>query len=204
MQWKTTWHWLLWSRWQGNELCTCNTSIIPFVTPTCCAVGFPSTQKKRRRRRKTLSKQSWGAGLHQPGTLHVSCNTVAETHLPELSQPNTANFFHLSIETIFHSWHLCWLSILSVNWISDPPPSRFSLSHIESTNKTEPAASKEESCGAANYIFVPPSQLKDILLIINKHEAERSHSDIWRCFEKGVYFFVIMISNCRYCVCSKR
>lgn len=133
---RQAWPWLLWSRWQGHKLCTQSTSIIPLVTPTCCAVGFPSTKKKKRR--KTLSKQCWDAGFHQPRTLHVSCSTVArtETHLPEPSQPNSANFFHLSVETIFHFWHLCWLSILSVNWIPDPPPSRF-FSHTHWIHKQD-------------------------------------------------------------------
>lgn len=106
---------------------SCNSNLL------CCRVS-----KHQKKRRKTLSKQCWDAGFHQPRTLHVSCSTVArtETHLPEPSQPNAANFFHLSVETIFHVWHLCWLSILSVNLIPDPPPSRF-FSHTHWIHKQD-------------------------------------------------------------------
>lgn len=169
MLWKTAWCWLLWSWWLGNKLCTCYTSIIPLVPPTCWAVGFSSTDTHTQKK-KPHSKQSWDAGFQQRETLRVSCNTVArtETHLPEPSQPNTANFFHLSIETIFHSWHLCWLSILSVNWISDPPPSRFSLSKNERhtlnpQTRLNPTAPKDEFlvlwCSKLYFLYflTPPS-----------------------------------------------
>lgn len=118
---KTTRQRLLWSRWLGNELCTSYTSIIPLVPPTCCTGGFSSLHQIH-----TPSKQSWDAGFHQWRALSAVTQRrrqkpICQNH----HSPILKNFFHLSIETIFHSWHLCWLSILSVNWIWDPAPTRF-------------------------------------------------------------------------------
>lgn len=65
------------------------------------------------RKKESHSKQCCDAGFHQPGPC-MSAVTQWQGQTPICQNhhsPYTANFFHLSNETIFHSWHLCWLSI---------------------------------------------------------------------------------------------
>lgn len=192
VQEKTAWHWLLWSQWQGNELCTCDTSIIPLVSPTCCAVGFPSNHPptpQEKTRGKTLSKQCWDAGLHQPGTLHVSCNAVARTENPSARAVaaqhckllSLVNWNYFSLLTSVLAFHL----VRKLNLrCSSLPVFSHAVNPQTRLNRQHP----RRNPAVQQMIFLhnhptpppPPSQLRDRLLIINNHEAEQSHSDIWR------------------------
>lgn len=88
-----------------NKLCTCYTSIILLVPSNLLLLHDFHAPKKER---KQLSKQYRDAGFHQ----HGPCKSVVTGQKPICQNQHSttfSNFFHLSIETIFHSWHLCWL-----------------------------------------------------------------------------------------------
>lgn len=157
-------------------------------------------------------------GRRGQGTLQVSAVTRIETRLPPSCRGSgAANFFFTCQLEQFFTTDICVGSPSCPQIESQIPPSLpLALAsflpchpaHSESANKQGrgsrhpkegiPPCSKLYSC----HLPAPPSPplrhpcLGDMLPIINKHEAERSHSEIWRHFENSLIFSYKTIEIC--------